>query len=268
MFHSPWRIPNSSSVSPLVSYKDAVRNRFQSSRSASSCSQSQQSSSMRGKLPHREDTNCYNDCSVLRSDKVWSQTCKDNALVSKFKRYWPSSEVVENWVSQILTKSYFINFCNRGLFLFFLKTVERNIILLLASLWGRTSLFMKPWFPEFNLTTIFETTTPVWVRLPNLLIQLCQEIFKKIGNTLGQFIKSERRNSRRLYTCARPCAESDLSKGLLDKIILDRYGSQWVQTLESEKAAIRCRICHETGFSITNCPTKQPQTSHKRNIPL
>ena len=94
---------------------------------------------------------------------------------------------------------------------------------------GTVGLFLTPWFPHFDPATAVITRTPVWIRLPNLPIHLWHvAVYKAIGNTLGSFITGDyRREMIGLYTYARICVELDLSKGILDQIILKINDFVW-----------------------------------------
>lgn len=46
----------------------------------------------------------------------------------------------------------------------------------------------------------------------------------------------------------------DLSKGLLEKMILKWNDNKWVQLLDYENTAFRCKICKQTGHLHGSCP--------------
>lgn len=62
----------------------------------------------------------------------------------------------------------------------------------------------------------------VWVRLHNLTLHFWHpKVLEGIDNMLGRYIKMDtQRPEEEIYTFATVCVEVDLSKGLLDHIIL------------------------------------------------
>lgn len=122
--------------------------------------------------------------------------------------------------------------------------------------WDSAGLFLTPWFPDFDPSTAVITKLPIWVRLPNLQVNLWHfTVFQGIGNSLGRHLATDTsRLEKRLYTYARICAEIDISKGLPDQIILKIGDFHWTQTLDYENTAFRCRNCHLTGHLHRSCP--------------
>jgi len=58
----------------------------------------------------------------------------------------------------------------------------------------------------------------------------------------------------------------DISKGLLDQIILKVEDFHWTQTLDYENTAFRCRHCHQTGHLQNSCASffdKKKNITHK-----
>lgn len=90
---------------------------------------------------------------------------------------------------------------------------------------------------------------PVWVRLPNLPLPFWHhQVLEDIGNLLGRFIKSDsERKEQGLFTYARICLEIYLSKGLPDRLQLKHESFYWIQSLDYENIAFRCRLCHLIG---------------------
>lgn len=90
---------------------------------------------------------------------------------------------------------------------------------------------------------------PVWVKLYNLPLHFWHyKVLEGIGNNLGTFLKVDNeRLSKDIYTFARIYVDVDLSQGLPDHILLLHNEKQWVQPLDYENIAFRCRICRQTG---------------------
>lgn len=77
------------------------------------------------------------------------------------------------------------------------------------------------------------TSVPVWVRLYSLPLNYWQiESLTAISNKLGRYVKTSEATRRGKYTSfARICVDMDLSGALPDKVILEVYDEEWVQTL-------------------------------------
>jgi len=129
-----------------------------------------------------------------------------------------------HWIFANLTTHSDIHLCSKGLFIVnFPITEARDIILREGPwFWGSTSLFITPWFPEFDVNTMVVSRIPVWVRFHNLPLHLWnQQVLAGIGNTIGRYIKTDtQRLEKRIFTFARICVEVDLNKGLPNRIQL------------------------------------------------
>jgi hypothetical protein len=56
--------------------------------------------------------------------------------------------------------------------------------------WGRASLFLTPWFSDFNPNKLSVTKTPIWIQLLDLTLHLWGvHTLEAIGNSLGNFKK-------------------------------------------------------------------------------
>ena len=78
---------------------------------------------------------------------------------------------------------------------------------------------------------------------------------EEIGNLLGKFIKSDTdRNEQGIFTYSRICVDIDLSKGIPDRVQLIYEKHKWIQALDYENTAFKCRFCHLTGHLQDSCP--------------
>ena len=185
-------------------------------------------------------------------------TLQTHALICRFNGFWPRSYDLHNWIYTNWTTNCQILLCSKGFFVVQFDSQEdyQKIIEQGPWFWGRAGLFLTPWFPDFDANTMVVTKMPVWVRLPNLPLPLWHHlVLEEIGNLLGKFIKSDTdRNEQGLFTYARICVEIDLSKGLPDKFQLIYEKHKWIQALDYENTAFRCRFCHLTGHLQDSCP--------------
>ena len=82
---------------------------------------------------------------------------------------------------------------------------------------------------------------------------------------MGKYIKTDlERIDERIYTFARICVEVDLSKGLPDNIKLIYKQQIWLQVLDYENTAFRCRLCRQIGHLQSSCPEDKKVNSKKK----
>lgn len=107
---------------------------------------------------------------------------------------------------------------------------------------------------------------PIWVCLHNLPIHFWdQKILACIGNSIGRFIKMDtQRIEERIFTFACICGEVDLSKGLLGNIKLKYKDRSWLQSVDYENTAFKCRICRQTGHLQNACPEYKKNSCRKK----
>ena len=58
----------------------------------------------------------------------------------------------------------------------------------------------------------------------------------------------------------------DLSGALLDKVILEVFYEEWVQTVNYEHIPFRCHKCYEHGHLIRDYPLSKAKNKSKLNI--
>ena len=81
------------------------------------------------------------------------------------------------------------------------------------------------------------------------------EALKEIGNSLGKYVATDvDRIQKGMATYACICIELDLSEGLPEQITLNWNSKKWVQHLDYENIAFRCKSCLQTGHLQGLCP--------------
>jgi len=197
-------------------------------------------------------------------------TLQTHALICRFNGYWPRSYDLHNWIYTNWTIDCQILLCSKGFFVVQFEKQEecQKVITQGPWFWGRAGLFITPWFPEFDANSMVVTKMPVWVRLPNLPLPFWHHmVLEDIGNLLGTFIKRDPdRNDQGLFTYARICVEIDLSKGLPDRMHLQYEKFKWLQILDYENTAFRCRFCYVTGHLQDTCPLARRHPKKKKGM--
>lgn len=151
---------------------------------------------------------------------------------------------------------------------YILKTLSRQCILDSGPwFWENSGLFMKPWNSSFDPSTTVITSTPVWVRLPNLSLHLWNlSSLKSIGNAIGKFYyKFSEIEEYVRTTYARIYVEVEFNAGFPGEIILTSKDYVWNQKLDCESVLFGCRSCFETGHLAKNCPKVYQKNSAKKN---
>lgn len=197
-------------------------------------------------------------------------TLQIHALICRFNGFWPKSYDLHEWVYTNWTKNCQILLCSKGFFVVqfetqeeYQKTIEQG-----PWFWVRAGLFITPWFLDFDANSMVVTKMSVWVRLPNLPLPFWHHlVLEDIGNLLGKHIKNDtERHEQGLFTYARICVEIDLSKGLPDRIQLIYEKHKWLQALDYENTAFRCRFCHLTGHLQDTCPLAKRYPKKKQGV--
>ena len=116
-------------------------------------------------------------------------------------------------------------------------------------------LYLNKWTLDFDLNQDVSSDVPIWVRLLHLPLHYWNSrALESIGNTLKKYI--DRVDRRDQYTCARICVEVDLEVGLPEAINLTVAGWSYVQELDYEQFAFKCRFFHGYGNFSRTCKKK------------
>lgn len=194
----------------------------------------------------------------------------NTAIICRFNGFWPKSDALNQWIYSTWSPNCEVYLCPKGFFIVRFDTEqERDSIINQGPwFWGSAGLFTTPWFSDFDATTMKVSKMPVWVRMHGLPLHFWHhKVLIAIGNSLGKFLKmDEERAIRGIFTFARICVEVDLSEGLPDHITLNFNNTQWIQQLDYENTAFRCRTCLQTGHLQNNCPLarKDPRKTKKQ----
>uniref|UniRef100_A0A2N9FQ21 Reverse transcriptase domain-containing protein n=1 Tax=Fagus sylvatica TaxID=28930 RepID=A0A2N9FQ21_FAGSY len=115
-------------------------------------------------------------------------------------------------------------------------------------------LSVRCWSPGFRPSEAKITTTAVWLRLPELPIELYDSgLLRRVGNQLGKLLKIDARtvdSERGRY--ARLCIQIDLDQPLAPKVRIGHI----LQRVQYEGISTICFECGCVGHKLAACPTK------------
>ena len=122
------------------------------------------------------------------------RSLSDRTLVCRFNGYWPKLTDLHSWLDAcwkpLLQQTFSIYPCARGFFVINFDNQEdrSTIVEVWPWFWSSLGLLMQHWSPNFNPTTAFISTVPIWVRLPNLSLHLWNDpSLRMIRNAIVQF---------------------------------------------------------------------------------
>jgi len=254
------------------SYKDAARSKGTQSYKDAARSKGPQTEATSTEQPSPYIVEKLESTPVLeiKNEQVKGlfRSLQAKAVICRFNGFWPKSHDLHAWIYQNWTSNCQILLCSKGFFIVQFDSLDEYQKVLLQGpwFWGRAGLFITPWFPEFDANNMVVTKMPVWVRLPNLPLPYWHHlVLEDIGNLLGRFIKIDKdRQDKGLFTYARICVEIDLSKGLPDRLHLKHESHTWLQRLDYENTAFRCRFCQLTGHLQDTCPLAKKLPKKKK----
>lgn len=128
-------------------------------------------------------------------------------------------------------------------------------------------LIVQRWRPFFSLTASISQKVVVWVRIPNLPIELCNEkLLPRIGNTIGNMLKIDKVTSLQSRgKFARICVELDLDKSLASHFYL--RGKKLVLDSCREMLEVELATGNSSTVVVQNqSPTLEPSATEKPEV--
>jgi hypothetical protein len=122
---------------------------------------------------------------------------EDSTIVGHFLRKHMNGESLKVWMQEtfvvVLGYSPRCMVLVKGWMIWILRSkVDVDKIIQARWQWGSQSLFLKKWHLEFDANSTHMDYYLIWVRLLGLpLILWSDEVFNKIGNSLGLFYKAD-----------------------------------------------------------------------------
>ncbi|GLJ11386.1 hypothetical protein SUGI_0155190 [Cryptomeria japonica] len=148
-----------------------------------------------------------------------------------------------------------IKFLPKGFFVvIFPKEEDRDHIISLQNWFlDEHPLYIQPWTPNFDPTSLVVYDKPIWIRLYNLLIEYWSEAcLETIGRSLGTLLEiDEDIVEGDLYTYAR--LKLAVVKTIPSSVMLLTADGGWKQHIEIEKEIGACSRCGSKFHSINKC---------------
>lgn len=124
---------------------------------------------------------------------------ESKTIICGFNGLWPKPESLFQWMFTSWTPKYDIYLCSKGFFI--VQSDSKKYLDFIHNegpwFWGRAGLFITPWFPEFDDTTMVVTSMPVWVRIISLHLPFWnQKVLEYIRNNLGKLKKNGPGNNK------------------------------------------------------------------------
>jgi len=205
---------------------------------------------------------------VLQEHRDHMQTY---AIICKFMGLWPTEKALQTWIRYHWKPkgSIDLHLGSKGFFTVVFTNIRDKDRVFEGEPYSyiAAGLYMWPWMMNFLPERETFTSVLVWVRLCSLPLDYWQtESLAAIGNKLGWFIKASKATRRGKYTSfARICMEMDLSRALMDEVLLEVFDQEWVQTVNYEHIPFRYRRCREHGHLLREFPLSKVENKRKIN---
>lgn len=131
---------------------------------------------------------------------------------------------------------------------------------------GKSSLALKKWSSNLDLSDSIFENVPVWVRLPGLPLEYWSEyIFHGIVSSFGELLLIETMTAtRKRLVFARICVGVSQEAYIPSLIEIQSKLGSWVQNIEFETIPFACFKCRKSGHWAKKCPLNA--TSEKEKL--
>jgi hypothetical protein len=192
-------------------------------------------------------------------------------LVGKFAGPRPNIDVVRKFVSRkwVLSGQVTVAAMAKGALAFRFTCLEDLTKALCGGPWliGKSTLALKKWKPNMDLSGSFVESAPVWIKLPGLPMEFWNEnIFRGIASILGDLLAIDSATAARSRLVhARLCVNVAKDLNLPKHIEISSRLGVWNQPIEYESFPFACYICFQTGHPALKCPNKKAD-DFKRDV--
>ncbi|GLJ11562.1 hypothetical protein SUGI_0171170 [Cryptomeria japonica] len=203
-----------------------------------------------GKGGHAEDIR-IDFSKELKEDVVFWE---DYAVIAKIIRLnWRRKEI-RNWVECNWGKRIVTKFIAKGFFVVLFEEEEERNRALSDRNWFIMShaVYIQPWTPHFDPTSLVVYSEPVWILLYNLPIEYwSEELWEKIGRTLGTLLETDFDDVEDICKCTRMRIAA--VKRIPERITLVSEQGEWSQKVEIDKEIPRCPRCGSKFHGEKDC---------------
>jgi hypothetical protein len=197
---------------------------------------------------------------------------KKHALICKFMGLWPTEKTFRKWIKYHWNPSGEVELhlgSKRFFITVFMNLEDRDKFFEEGPYFhALAGLYIHPWKENFSPEKETFKNVPVWLRLYSLPLDYwLPSTFESIGNKLGKYVKKSEATLKGRYTSyARICIEMDVSGALPEAISLEFRDEEWIQRIDYDQILFRCRICHEHGHLLRECPLKKKQEAENTKL--
>lgn len=138
-----------------------------------------------------------------------------------------------------------------GYFIMKFKSMKDSEDVMMKGLYSIRNLPMVllEWRPDFSMERDMLRSVPIWVKLPNLPVQMWGDSsLGKIGSVIGTPLYTDECTTEKLMVSyARILVEVDVTQKLHDEIVINFEGEERNQKVEYEWRPKYCEVCQKVG---------------------
>ncbi|XP_059070621.1 uncharacterized protein LOC131860254 [Cryptomeria japonica] len=133
---------------------------------------------------------------------------------------------------------------------------------------GKYSMYIQKWYPNAGREDKFVVQVPVWIKLPRLPMEYCEEdVFAGIANAFGELIAIDPiMTSRRRLIYARICVGVGPEMNMPEEIEIESKLGKWMLNIDYESIPFACFHCKKFGHWAKKCPSNVVQSQSQTKV--